>query len=548
MAGRFTLDPVSGIPDPPDDESKILDWAKELTKSLQRDHVESVDRIETQMMMDSGVLTRPDPVGSRRFYFDVSDDTLWLDVEQADDFSEWIAINKTVSYQSDGRGVNVIFSTSLPFTTPGTSGYFSFDEEIWDEDSYWSIGTPTEVEIPESRTYQVTLTAVITDITATGEIFIYTETNGTLATSPTEFQHTLSTGTGVEYDIKISYIKDLVVDDILKIFWGGTETFDINSCSLIVTPLTTSTGDIGPTLSDHGELAGLSDDDHLLYLLASDATDRSTFATNWTDLTDAGETALHTHSMSPLYMENNEYIYWRTNAGGDNWHAAIKVDDSDDFYFGIYGGTNDTYIRGQDIDISGSSSVAIGAGTGFDVTVADNIDLNAPGGYIYLNSWPRITANNRYLQGRVSGSADYYHLVGMDDGNRVAVGSESRNTWVMSDTILRLGRYESSINLEDDSPTYVDVLGFEVFDHDGSGTTATLGVGNSARGLRIMSTNTTVEGKVRVDCLSDAGVPTQARTDLSSGQWCVYQNTNASPNEFWICAYDGVNFRTHQII
>jgi len=47
---------------------------------------------------------------------------------------------------------------------------------------------------------------------------------------------------------------------------------------------------------DHGNIQGLGDDDHSLYLLASDATDRATFATNWTDLTDAGSTTLHTHA------------------------------------------------------------------------------------------------------------------------------------------------------------------------------------------------------------------------------------------------------------
>ena len=47
---------------------------------------------------------------------------------------------------------------------------------------------------------------------------------------------------------------------------------------------------------DHGSLAGLADDDHGQYLLASQATDRNTFTTNWTDLTDGGVTALHIHS------------------------------------------------------------------------------------------------------------------------------------------------------------------------------------------------------------------------------------------------------------
>jgi len=47
---------------------------------------------------------------------------------------------------------------------------------------------------------------------------------------------------------------------------------------------------------DHGSIQGLGDDDHSLYLLASDATNRATFAANWTDLTDSGETSLHSHA------------------------------------------------------------------------------------------------------------------------------------------------------------------------------------------------------------------------------------------------------------
>lgn len=54
----------------------------------------------------------------------------------------------------------------------------------------------------------------------------------------------------------------------------------------------------GGGVTDHGALTGLADDDHTQYLLASDATDRSTFATNWTDLTDGGATVLHSHSSS----------------------------------------------------------------------------------------------------------------------------------------------------------------------------------------------------------------------------------------------------------
>ena len=51
-------------------------------------------------------------------------------------------------------------------------------------------------------------------------------------------------------------------------------------------------------VTDHGALTGLSDDDHSQYLLASDATSRVAFAANWLDLTDGGETSLHTHPAS----------------------------------------------------------------------------------------------------------------------------------------------------------------------------------------------------------------------------------------------------------
>lgn len=63
----------------------------------------------------------------------------------------------------------------------------------------------------------------------------------------------------------------------------------------------TATGG-GGGVTAHGALTGLlaPADDHTQYLLASAATDRATFAANWTDLTDSGGTALHTHTHSAL--------------------------------------------------------------------------------------------------------------------------------------------------------------------------------------------------------------------------------------------------------
>lgn len=63
----------------------------------------------------------------------------------------------------------------------------------------------------------------------------------------------------------------------------------------IVNGISTS-GSSGVT--DHGALTGLTDDDHSQYLLATQATDRSTFTTNWADLTDGGVTSLHSHAGS----------------------------------------------------------------------------------------------------------------------------------------------------------------------------------------------------------------------------------------------------------
>lgn len=53
---------------------------------------------------------------------------------------------------------------------------------------------------------------------------------------------------------------------------------------------------IGGGTSVHGLLSGLAADDHTQYLLASQATDRASFTLNWADLTDGGQTSLHSHA------------------------------------------------------------------------------------------------------------------------------------------------------------------------------------------------------------------------------------------------------------
>jgi hypothetical protein len=50
-------------------------------------------------------------------------------------------------------------------------------------------------------------------------------------------------------------------------------------------------------LGDHGDIPGLTDDDHTQYILVTDLeADRATINSYWEDLTDGGETELHTHA------------------------------------------------------------------------------------------------------------------------------------------------------------------------------------------------------------------------------------------------------------
>lgn len=55
--------------------------------------------------------------------------------------------------------------------------------------------------------------------------------------------------------------------------------------------------DVDESNIDHSLLGNPLVDTHLQYLLASDATSRAAFATNWTDLTDGGNTIMHVHDI-----------------------------------------------------------------------------------------------------------------------------------------------------------------------------------------------------------------------------------------------------------
>ena len=149
-----------------------------------------------------------------------------------------------------------------------------------------------------------------------------------------------------------------------------------SSFTTVQTPFTTVFNGVGTT--DHGELTGLADDDHSQYLLASAATDRATFAANWTDLTDAGDSTLHYHATDraranhtgtqtaatisdfDTEVSNNTDVAANTSAR----HVAVTVTDSSEIDF---------TLTGQ--DITASLIAASVDETKLDVSVNASLDL-----------------------------------------------------------------------------------------------------------------------------------------------------------------------------
>jgi len=548
MSSRFTLDPVSGIPDPPDDDSMMLEWAKELTKSLQRDHIESVDRAETQSMMDYGTDDRPESTGSRRFHFDSDTGTLSFDAEQTPTFSEWVNINNVPTYQPDGLGVHVILEASLPFTTPGTTGYISWDEEVWDTNSYWAGGSPTEIDFNTEGMYAVRFEATLTGL-GSGGSFI-TEVNGHLSTVPAQIYTITSDGAGETYNVVISYQREFVEDDTLKFYWSISDTCEISECLCMVTPLTSAVGSIGaqPILSDHGELSGLGDDDHSAYLLASDATDRATFATNWTDLTDGGATSLHSHGGTDLYLDNNQAIYWR-NAADTDWVSQLKMNGSNDFQIGNIASGYDTQMYGYTIKIDSTTTMELETTNSLTLDVGGQFIVDATGGawtldagaqavtftsgFMYLTATEVILPNGIALSGKnPSGAAR--HLIKKNSSNQIEIGGDpdAASASIFLDTTgdIFLGTYAAQVEMKDSGGTYRTAMAM--------GTGLTFKIADANVSTIIRGSQVKLDGPVEGDYKSGAGGPTQGNVNISNGEWAFYRDTSTSPDEFWICMFD----------
>jgi hypothetical protein len=119
---------------------------------------------------------------------------------------------------------------------------------------------------------------------------------------------------------------------------------------------------------DHGSIAGLADDDHPAYPLVTNfEADRATLVTNWTDLTDGGATALHSHAgaaggIEPSYYKHNLKIVPGTTTATQVTITADELTVTD--------GSGNVKLLStvSEADITISASGAAGLDTGSEAT------------------------------------------------------------------------------------------------------------------------------------------------------------------------------------
>lgn len=167
------------------------------------------------------------------------------------------------------------------------------------------------------------------------------------------------------------------------------------------------------SVNDHGAMSGLADDDHKQYLLASQATDRTTFTTNWDDLTDGGDTTLHGHDVTGLTnWPTIDYSYVSGNDGGTDVSAAEleELTDGSDTslhtHSGLVPGAH-THVENDITDLG--SYLPLTAGSSEPLT--GNLYISKTGGanfYLY----PEADADDRVLLGAWDGTGLGGSLVG----------------------------------------------------------------------------------------------------------------------------------------
>jgi hypothetical protein len=488
---EVSLDAGSRIPDPPMSEEEILQWAKDLTEKLRNDHSDSVGRIENLIMSDKRTTNRPEPTGSKRCFYDEYEEIFYLDSLDADGNAKWKPINAFDNWKAEGLGVHVLYSSSLPVAGL-TTGFFTWDEEAWDEDTYWP-GSGNTITMPETRqenqAYQVEVFADITALAADKEILISAVIEGSDLTWLTE-AHVIWRSDGNDKKLRLNFVRGMIEQDELQIGYSADGTFTLVEQYVIVTPVTLEVGGGGviPTISDHGELSGLGDDDHLQYMLFSDyEASRAAFGTKWTDLTDGGETALHTHAAeldgSSICLNNNQAFQFKDSPAGI-CRTVLTMNAAELVTLGYSGGT----LRLEAVSMTLESSAGA---MSFTTSGSNNISINA-GGETRVGSDLLITNNNEALQGRNSGTATYTDLIKKNANNEIQIGDSNASydhlaIRLSTDGDIYLGEYGCQVRMEDSGSVDVDVMRMESHDH-GGGAVQTLGLGSPSRGARIEAT------------------------------------------------------------
>jgi len=157
---------------------------------------------------------------------------------------------------------------------------------------------------------------------------------------------------------------DFVLGDVISVV--DEKIFE---CSIVNNGTTTSLqitnlDGSGAGVTNHGDLSGLTDDDHPQYLLASSATNRSTFASNWTDLTDTGDSTLHFHSSdrsrsnhsgtqtASTISDFNATVTANADVAANTAarHVAVTVLDSDEIDFTLNGQEITAVLKANSID------------------------------------------------------------------------------------------------------------------------------------------------------------------------------------------------------
>lgn len=87
----YGIPAILPLPHGPQGDEDVLRWAQEIHRILYDSYIPQADRIENMVMVGESFTTRPDPIGSRRYFFDRTLSNLWLDV-LTESGAEWVLI------------------------------------------------------------------------------------------------------------------------------------------------------------------------------------------------------------------------------------------------------------------------------------------------------------------------------------------------------------------------------------------------------------------------------------------------------------------------